>query len=180
MFKNTTMVTALIDRLTFRTHVLNMKGESYHLQASPQGRDEYAAYPWRNIRSELYSQSSFGGFLCDPECDIILPILLQHPIEIKYAGRRITHCSISLKFSCRHPLLPTPFLPPHYIYEIYKPIVTVFSKKISNFSNFFVFRKTPRLHYLYSRTMLGFGRTCTGMSGCQNVIVEFQILLALS
>ena len=136
LFKNTTMVTALIDRLTFRTHVLNMKGESYHLQASLQGRDEYAAYPWRNIRSELYSQSSFGGFLCDPECDIILPILIQYPIEIKYAGRRITHCSISLKFSCRHPLIQIPLFYPLTIYEIYKPIVTVFSKKISIFFDF--------------------------------------------
>ena len=53
-------------------------------------------YPRRNIRTKLYSQPPFGSFLCDPECDIILLILIQYPIEIKYAGRRITHCSISL------------------------------------------------------------------------------------
>ena len=58
-------------------------------------------YPRRNIRSELYSQTPFGSFLCDPERDIILLLLIQYPIEIKYAGRRITHCSISLfTFAC--------------------------------------------------------------------------------
>jgi DNA replication protein DnaC len=34
LFENTTMVAALIDRLTFHSHVLDMNGESYRLQAS--------------------------------------------------------------------------------------------------------------------------------------------------
>lgn len=34
LFENTTMVAALIDRLTFRSHVLDMNGESYRLKSS--------------------------------------------------------------------------------------------------------------------------------------------------
>ena len=34
LFENTTMVAALIDRLTFRSHVLDMNGDSYRLKAS--------------------------------------------------------------------------------------------------------------------------------------------------
>ena len=34
LFENTTMVAALIDRLTFRSHVLDMNGESYQLKSS--------------------------------------------------------------------------------------------------------------------------------------------------
>jgi DNA replication protein DnaC len=37
LFENTTMVAALIDRLTFRSHVLDMNGESYRLKSSLQG-----------------------------------------------------------------------------------------------------------------------------------------------
>ena len=33
---NTTMVAALIDRLTFRSHVLDMNGDSYRLKATMQ------------------------------------------------------------------------------------------------------------------------------------------------
>ena len=38
LFENTTMVTALIDRLTFRSHVLDMNGDSYRLKATMQKR----------------------------------------------------------------------------------------------------------------------------------------------
>lgn len=38
LFENTTMVAALIDRLTFRSHVLNMNGDSYRLRSALQGR----------------------------------------------------------------------------------------------------------------------------------------------
>jgi len=34
LFENTTMVAALIDRLTFRSHVLDMNGESYRLKST--------------------------------------------------------------------------------------------------------------------------------------------------
>ena len=34
LFENTTMVAALIDRLTFRSHVLDMNGESFRLKAT--------------------------------------------------------------------------------------------------------------------------------------------------
>lgn len=34
LFENTTMVAALIDRLTYRSHVLDMNGESYRLKAT--------------------------------------------------------------------------------------------------------------------------------------------------
>jgi len=34
LFENTTMVAALIDRLTFKSHVLDMNGESYRLKAT--------------------------------------------------------------------------------------------------------------------------------------------------
>ncbi|MGI6537336.1 MAG: ATP-binding protein [Caldicoprobacterales bacterium] len=34
LFENTTMVTALVDRLTFRSHVLNMNGDSYRKNQS--------------------------------------------------------------------------------------------------------------------------------------------------
>ena len=34
LFENTTMVAALIDRLTFRSHVLDMNGDSYRLKAT--------------------------------------------------------------------------------------------------------------------------------------------------
>lgn len=34
LFENTTMVAALIDRLTFRSHVLDMNGDSYRLKTS--------------------------------------------------------------------------------------------------------------------------------------------------
>lgn len=34
LFENTTMVAALIDRLTFRSHVLDMNGESYRLKSA--------------------------------------------------------------------------------------------------------------------------------------------------
>ncbi len=40
MFENTTMVTALIDRLTFRSHVLNMNSDhSYRAEYSDQGNN---------------------------------------------------------------------------------------------------------------------------------------------
>ena len=42
MFENTTMVAALIDRLTFRSHVLDMNGESYWLKSSLQGLEDAA------------------------------------------------------------------------------------------------------------------------------------------
>lgn len=35
-FENTTMVAALIDRLAFRSHVLDMNGDSYRLKATIQ------------------------------------------------------------------------------------------------------------------------------------------------
>ena len=38
LFENTTMVTALIDRLTFRSHVLDMNGDSYRLKATMQNK----------------------------------------------------------------------------------------------------------------------------------------------
>ena len=38
LFENTTMVAALIDRLTFRSHVLDMNGDSYRLKATMQKR----------------------------------------------------------------------------------------------------------------------------------------------
>ena len=38
LFENTTMVAALIDRLTFRSHVLDMNGDSYRLKATLQGK----------------------------------------------------------------------------------------------------------------------------------------------
>ena len=38
LFENTTMVAALIDRLTFRSHVMDMNGDSYRLKVSIQGR----------------------------------------------------------------------------------------------------------------------------------------------
>lgn len=38
LFENTTMVAALIDRLTFRSHVLDMNGDSYRLRSALQGR----------------------------------------------------------------------------------------------------------------------------------------------
>ncbi len=34
LFENTTMVAALVDRLTFRSHVLDMNGESYRLKTA--------------------------------------------------------------------------------------------------------------------------------------------------
>lgn len=36
LFENTTMVAALIDRLTYRSHVLDMNGDSYRLKATLQ------------------------------------------------------------------------------------------------------------------------------------------------
>ena len=39
LFENTTMVAALIDRLTFRSHILDMNGESYRLKATMQQTD---------------------------------------------------------------------------------------------------------------------------------------------
>lgn len=38
LFENTTMVAALIDRLTFRSYVLDMNGESYRLKATMKDR----------------------------------------------------------------------------------------------------------------------------------------------
>lgn len=38
LFENTTMVAALVDRLTFRSHVLDMNGDSYRLRSALQGR----------------------------------------------------------------------------------------------------------------------------------------------
>lgn len=38
LFENTTMVAALIDRLTFRSHVLDMNGDSYRLRSTLQDR----------------------------------------------------------------------------------------------------------------------------------------------
>lgn len=38
LFENTTMVAALIDRLTFRSHVLDMNGDSYRLKAMMKGK----------------------------------------------------------------------------------------------------------------------------------------------
>ena len=42
LFENTTMVAALIDRLTFRSHVLDMNGESYRLKSSLQEMEHAA------------------------------------------------------------------------------------------------------------------------------------------
>ena len=38
LFENTTMVAALIDRMTFRSHVLDMNGDSYRLRSTLQGK----------------------------------------------------------------------------------------------------------------------------------------------
>lgn len=38
LFENTTMVAALIDRMTFRSHVLDMNGDSYRLRSALQGK----------------------------------------------------------------------------------------------------------------------------------------------
>ena len=38
LFENTTMVAALIDRLTVRSHVLDMNGDSYRLKATIQNK----------------------------------------------------------------------------------------------------------------------------------------------
>ena len=38
LFENTTMVAALIDRLTFRSHVLDKNGDSYRLRSALQGK----------------------------------------------------------------------------------------------------------------------------------------------
>lgn len=38
LFENQTMVAALIDRLTFRPHVLDMNGDSYRLKSGLKGR----------------------------------------------------------------------------------------------------------------------------------------------
>lgn len=38
LFENTTMVAALIDRLTFRSHVLDMNGDSYRLRSALLGK----------------------------------------------------------------------------------------------------------------------------------------------
>ena len=42
LFENTTMVAALIDRLTFRSHVLDMNGDSYRLKSSLQEMEHAA------------------------------------------------------------------------------------------------------------------------------------------
>ncbi len=42
LFENTTMVAALIDRLTSRSHALDMNGESYRLKSSLQGLEDAA------------------------------------------------------------------------------------------------------------------------------------------
>ena len=42
LFENTTMIAALIDRLTFRSHVLDMNGESYRLKSSLQEMEHAA------------------------------------------------------------------------------------------------------------------------------------------
>lgn len=42
LFENTTMVAALIDRLTFRSHVLDMNGDSYRLKSSLRGLEDAA------------------------------------------------------------------------------------------------------------------------------------------
>lgn len=39
LFENTTIVAVLTDRLTFRSHVLDMNGDSYRLKATMQQRD---------------------------------------------------------------------------------------------------------------------------------------------
>lgn len=39
MFTNTTLVAALVDRLTYRSHILNMNGKSYRLQSQKKGLD---------------------------------------------------------------------------------------------------------------------------------------------
>lgn len=47
LFENTTMVAALVDRLTYRSHVLDMSGPSYRLAASQAKRD---------AKSEIHGQ----------------------------------------------------------------------------------------------------------------------------
>lgn len=39
LFENTTIVAVLTDRLTFRSYVLDMNGDSYRLKATMQQRD---------------------------------------------------------------------------------------------------------------------------------------------
>ena len=39
LFENTTMVAALVDRLTYRSHILDMNGPSYRLLATQGGSD---------------------------------------------------------------------------------------------------------------------------------------------
>jgi DNA replication protein DnaC len=39
LFENTTMVAALVDRLTYRSHVLDMNGDSYRLISAQGGSD---------------------------------------------------------------------------------------------------------------------------------------------
>lgn len=41
LFENTTMVSAMIDRLTYRSHVLDMNGESYRLRSSMRSNKKY-------------------------------------------------------------------------------------------------------------------------------------------
>lgn len=57
LFENTTMVTALIDRLTFRSHVLDMNGDSYRLKATMQNTP-YSRMAENRIRQESNLQKS--------------------------------------------------------------------------------------------------------------------------
>lgn len=41
LFENTTMVAALVDRLTYRSHVLDMNGPLYRLLTTESGSDVY-------------------------------------------------------------------------------------------------------------------------------------------
>ena len=38
LFENTTMVAALVDRLTFKSYVLDMNGDSYRLEQTMKSR----------------------------------------------------------------------------------------------------------------------------------------------
>ena len=59
LFENTTMVAALIDRLTYRSHVLDMNGDSYRLKATIQSMN--LSTGGSNIREQ--SGSLFRGRL---------------------------------------------------------------------------------------------------------------------
>lgn len=59
MFKNATLVAALVDRLTYHSHILNMNGESYRFKMRAKGSRSFYGQSGSGVHGHVYFSLTF-------------------------------------------------------------------------------------------------------------------------